>query len=59
MLMMNTHDVEFTIARDVEEMVRDPNPMPRGFRYIGVSPSTLSLRATYSRVRRLMTHIES
>ena len=25
---MNTHGVEISIARCVEEMVRDPNPMP-------------------------------
>jgi len=28
MLMMNSHGVEISIARCVEEMVRDPNPMP-------------------------------
>jgi len=27
-LMMNTHDVEFSIAGCVEEIVRDPNLMP-------------------------------
>jgi len=28
MLTMNSHGVEISIARCVEEMVRDPNPMP-------------------------------
>jgi len=31
MLTMNTHGVEFSIARGVEEIVRDPNPMPSFF----------------------------
>jgi len=59
MLTMNSHGVEISIARCVEEMVRDPNPMPRGCPYIGVLPSTLALRDSYSRVMRLMTHSES
>jgi len=28
MLTMNSHGVETSIAGDVAEMVRDPNPMP-------------------------------
>jgi len=28
MSTMNTHGVEFSIARRVEEIVRDPNPIP-------------------------------
>jgi len=59
MLTMNSHRVEFSIAGCVEEMVRDPNPMPQGCPYIGVLPSTLTLRDSYSRVMRLMTHSES
>jgi len=31
MLTMNSHGVEISIARCVEEMVRDPNPMPSFF----------------------------
>jgi len=27
MLTINSHGVEFSIAGDVEELVRDPNPM--------------------------------
>jgi len=56
---MKTHGVEFSIAGGVEEIVRDPNPMPRGCPYIGVLPSTLTLRDSYPRVTRLMTHSES
>jgi len=59
MLTMNSHGVEISIAGCVEEMVRDPNPMPRGGPYIGVLPSTLTLRDSYPRVTRLMTHSES
>jgi len=59
MLTMNSHGVEISIARCVEEMVRDPNPMPRECPYIGVLPSTLTLRDSCSRVTRLMTHSES
>jgi len=58
-LTMNTHGVEFSIARGVEEIVRDPNPLPRGCPYIGVLPSILTLRDSYSRVTQLMTHSES
>jgi len=43
MLTMNSHGVEISIAGCVEEMVRDPNPTPRGCPYIGVLPSTLTL----------------
>jgi len=50
MLTMNSHGVEISIARCVEEMVRDPNPMPRGCPYIGVLPSTLTLRDSFPRV---------
>jgi len=59
MLTMNSHGVEISIAGCVEEMVRDPNLMPRGCPYIGVLPSTLTLRDSYSRVTQLMTHSES
>ena len=59
MLTMNSHGVEISIAGCVREMVRDPNPMPRGCPYIGVLPSTLTLRDSYSRVTLLMTHSES
>jgi len=59
MLTMKTHGVEFLIAGGVEEIVRDPNPMPRGGPYIGVLPSTLTLHDSYSRVTQLMTHSES
>jgi len=59
MSMMNAHGVEFSIAGGVEEIVRDPNLMPRGCPYIGVLPSTLILRESHSRVTRLMTHSES
>jgi len=55
---MNSHGVEISIAGCVREMVRDPNPMPRGCPYIGVLPSTLTLRDSYPRVTRLMTHSE-
>jgi len=59
MLTMNTHGVEPSIAGGVEEIVRDPNPMPRGCPYIGVLPSTLTLCDSYHRVTQLMTHSES
>jgi len=59
MLTMKTHGVEFSIAGGVEEIVRGPNPKPRGCPYIGVPPSTLTLRDSYFRVMRLMTHSES
>jgi len=42
--MMNSDSVEILIAGCVEEMVRDPNLMPRGCPYIGVLSSTLTLR---------------
>jgi len=56
---MNSHGVEISIAGCVEEMVRDPNSMPPGCSYIGVLPSTLTLRDSSPRVTRLMTHSES
>jgi len=56
---MNTHGIEFSIAGGVEEIVRDPNLLPRGCPYIGVLPSTLTLRDSYSHITRLMTHSES
>jgi len=56
---MNSHGVEFSMAGCVREMVRDPNPMSRGCPYIGVVPSTLTLRDTHSRVTLPMTHSES
>jgi len=59
MLTMNSHGVEISIAGCVEEMVRDPNLLSRGCPYIGVLPSTLTLRDSYPRVTRLMTHSES
>jgi len=59
MLTINSHGVEISIAGCVREMVCDPNPMPRGCPYIGVLPSTLTLRDSYSRVTGLMTHSES
>ena len=58
-LMMISHGVEISIAGGGEEIVRDPNLLPRGCPYIGVLPSTLTLRDSYSRVTRLMTHGES
>jgi len=58
-LTMNSHGVEFAIAGCVREMVRDPHLMPRGCPYIGVLPSTLTLRDSYPRVTQLMTHSES
>jgi len=59
MLTMNSHGIEISIAGCVEEMVRNPNLMARGCPYIAVLPSTLTLRDSYSRVTRLMTHSES
>jgi len=59
MVTMNSHGVEISIAGCVEEMVRDPNPLPRGCPYIGVLHSTLTLRHSYYRVTQLMTHSES
>jgi len=59
MLTMNSHCVEISIAGCVEEIVRDPNPMPQGCPYIGVLLSTLPLCDLYPRVTRLMTHSES
>jgi len=59
MLTMNSHGVEISITGCVEEMVRDPNPMPRACPYIEDLPSTLTLRDSSSRVTRLMTHSES
>jgi len=59
MLTMNSHGVEISIAGCVEEMVRDPNLLPRGCPYIGVLPSTLTLRDSFPCVTRLMTHSES
>jgi len=59
MLTMNSHGVEISIAGCVEEMVRDPNLMPRGCPYIGVLPTTLTLRDSFTRVTRLMTPSKS
>jgi len=59
MLTMNAHGVEISIAGCVMEMVRDPNHMTRGCPYIGVLPSTLTLRDTNPCVTQLMTHSES
>ena len=53
---MNSHGVEISIAGCVVEMVRDPNPLPRGWPYIGVLASTLTLSDSSSCVTRLMTH---
>jgi len=50
MLMMKSDSVKISIAGCVEEMVRDPNPKPRGCSYIGVLPSTLTLRDSCSHV---------
>ena len=58
-LTMNSDAVEISIAGCVAEMVRDPNPMPRGCPYIGILPSTLTLPDSYSRITRLMTYSES
>jgi len=55
---MISRGVEISIAGGVEEMVRDPNPIAQGCPYIGVLPSTLTLRDSYSCVTRLMTHSE-
>jgi len=59
MLTMNSHGVEISIIGYVAGMVRDPNLVPRGCPYIGVLPSTLTLRDSYPRVTRLMTHSQS
>jgi len=59
MLTINSHGVEISIAECVEEMVRDPNPIPRGCHCIGVLSSTLTLCDSYPRVTGLMTHSES
>ena len=56
---MNCPGVEISIAGCVMEMVRDPNHMTRGCPYIGVLPSTLTLRDTNPCVTQLMTHSES
>jgi len=58
-LMINSHGVEISIVGCVEEMVRDPNPMPRGCPYIGVPPSTLTVCDSFTPVLQLMTHSES
>jgi len=58
MLTINSDGVEISIAGCVEEMVRDPNPIPRGCPDIGVLPSTLTLPDLFSHVTRLMTHTE-
>jgi len=58
MLTMNAHGVEFSMAGGVEEILRGPNPMPRGCTYIGVLPSTLTLHDSYPCVTSLMTHGE-
>ena len=44
LLTINSHGVQFSIGGSVREMVRDPNPMSRGYPYIGVLPSTPTLR---------------
>jgi len=54
-----SHGVEISIAGCVREMVRDLQPMPRGCPYIGVLPSTLTLRDSYPHVMRVMTYRES
>jgi len=59
MLTINPHGVEISTAGCVEEMVCDPNPMPRGCPYIGVLPSTLTLRDSYSRITQLITYNKS
>jgi len=59
MLTMNSHGVEISIAGCVREMVRDANPLPQGCPYVGVLPSTLTLRGSSPRVTQLMTHNES
>jgi len=59
MLTINCHGVEISTPGSVEEMVRAPNLMSRGCPHIGVPPSTLTLRDSYPRVTRLMTHSES
>jgi len=56
---MNSHGVEISIAGCVVEMVRDPNLLPQGCPYIGVLPSTLTLRDSFPHVTRLITHSES
>jgi len=59
MSRMTSEGVEISIAACVGEMIPDPNPMPLGCPYIGVLPSTLTLRDSYPHVTRLMTHNES
>jgi len=57
--------LDFEMPREEEEgwgkngNVVDPNPIPRGCSYIWVLPATLTLRESYPRVTRLMTHCES
>jgi len=59
MLTMNSDGVEISIPGCVGEMVRDQNPVPRQYPYLGVLPSTLTLHDSCSRLMRLMTHSES
>ena len=58
-MTLNSHGVEISISRYVEEIVRGPNPMPRECPCIEVLPSTLTLRDLYPRVTRGMTYSES
>jgi len=51
--------IEGAVGGRIQSVLWDPNLMPRGCPYIGVLPSTLTLRDSYSRLRRLMTHSES
>jgi len=56
MLTINSHGVEISIAG---RWFVKPKYPARGCPYIGVLPSTLTLRDSYPRVTRLMTHSES
>jgi len=51
--------LRFEIGGCVREMVREPESPARGCPYIGVLPSTLTLRDSYPRVTQLVTHSES
>jgi len=55
MLTIKSYSVDFEIAGCVEEMVRDPNLMPRECLYIVVLLSTLTLHDSYPRITGLIT----
>jgi len=59
MLTIKSHDVEISITRCVEKIVRTLVPNSLEFPYIGVLPSTITLRDLYSCTTPLITHSES